>query len=116
MASILGLEEQRAALGRVKDNLGEIRKINGHMTNLKEYMAQATEQGYVLECKFVMPDGVLKRMRVPVTITDSDFIFNALIEHKSQIVKQIQEDASRYRISLSQQEEASLFGDNNAES
>ncbi len=116
MASILGLEEQRAALGRVKDNLSKVRKINGYMVNLKEYMAQATEQAYTLECKFVPPDETLKRIRVPVKITDSAFIFNALKEHKSEIVEQIKEDTSKYRISLSQQEEASLFGDTNAES
>ena len=116
MASILGLEEQKAALRRVKDNLGEIRKINGYITNLKEYIAQAKEQEYTLECKFVLENDSLTRLRVPVTITDSDFIFNALKEHKREIVKQIKEDTSKYHIALSQQEEASLFGDTNAES
>ena len=116
MASILGLEEQRAALGRVKDNLNEVRKINSHLANLKEYMAQAVKQKYTLHCQFVLADTMQKSFRIPVKITDSNFIFNALKEHKNEIVEQIKEDTSKYRISLSQQEEDSLYGDYNAES
>lgn len=116
MASILGLEEQKAALDRVKDNLKKISKINANLEHLKEYLEQASAKEYRLECRFDLPTGESKRISVPVKMDDSSFVVNALKEHKSEIVKQIQTDASKFRIALSEQEEASLYGDKNAES
>ena len=112
MAIIVGLEEQKAALNRVKDNLAEICKINDNLLNLKEYIAQAKEKEYKMECKFVLPDDTLKRIKIPVILDDSAFLFNALKKHKEEVVKQIKDDASKYHISLSEQEEAALFSEN----
>lgn len=108
MASIVGLDEQKAALNRVKDCLNQVDKINNSISNLKDYIEQAVTKAFVLECKFVLPDETLHRIKVPVKIDDGAFIFNALKEQKAEIVKQIKDDTSKYRIMLSDQEEASL--------
>lgn len=116
MAMIVGLDEQQAALKRVKDNLKEVASINRDLASIKEYVAKAKTKEYNLACKFLFSDDSIKRIKVPLVIEDSDFIISALMKHKETIVKLIKDDAGKYHISLSPQEESSLLSENIAES
>lgn len=109
MPFIEGLEEQKAALTRVKQNLNEIEKINESISNLKTYIDTAKEKEYKIECEFVFEDESLKRIKIPVQLVDNAFLFEALNKHRETIANKIKEDSSKFRISLSPQE-LSLLG------
>lgn len=109
MAVIAGLEEQKAALKRVRDNLKEVEEINESLSNIKAYVADAKSKEYKLECSFLFKDDSLKKIKIPIVINDVEFILNSLKTYKDDIVKNIKADSSEFHISLSPQEESSLM-------
>ena len=108
MAIIQGLEEQKKALARVKTNLKEIRDINESVQNLKSFIGEAKHQEYKLECDFSFEDDSFKRIKVPLVLSDTDFIYNSIKAHKDAIVAAIREDLTKNNILLDPQEEALL--------
>ncbi len=104
MAFIEGLEDQKAALKRVKDNLTEISKTDESISNLEMYANGATKKEFRIECEFIMPDDSLKKLKIPVQINDNKFLLDALLRQRETVAAKVREDSSKYRITLSPQE------------
>lgn len=111
MPYIEGLEEQKAALGRIKDNLNQIKKINASVKVVQEYAASKAKAQQCFEYSFILEDDSLKKVRIPVVIEDNNFILEAAKKQKDMIVAAVKTDLVQYHISLSPQEKTLLETD-----
>lgn len=108
MPFIEGLEEQKAALGRIKDNLNQIKKINDSVKVIQEYTASEAKVQQCFEYSFILKDDSLKKVRIPVVIEDNKFVLEAAKKQKDAIVAAVNSDLAQYHISLSPQEKMLL--------
>lgn len=117
MAFIEGLEEQRAALARIKSNLKEINSINEAISNIEKYVSDAVSKKYEIKCEFVFKDESLKRISVPIELDDeNDLVITSLKKHKETVAELIRKDSSEYKISLTEQEKNAISSEKHSES
>ena len=108
MPQIEGLKEQKAALQRVKQNLKVIENINSFIKSVAK-LSKEPKANIQHQIEVSVESGEdFKRFKCPMVISDNNYIFEAVLKYKKSIVEKVNEDTSKYHISLSAQETAAL--------
>lgn len=104
MPIIEGLEEQKAALKRVKEYLTELENINEFIDNLLKFSKETDNVKYIIEVAFKLNDDENRRLRNPIIVPDNNYILECVLKYKESIAEKTKKDALEHNITLTPQD------------